>query len=184
METNRRKFLRKCGAAALIMGSAPLVAACNKVTSQNRRTDFPLLKPILSEQQIAIEKSVLANQDVKKMVREGYGCGEILLKAYIDKHNLHESILDTAVAFKNGFAFRDTCCLYSAAVMIFSLSVRNLSENRDTRYKLCEQKIKKFREWWLERSPLNCEDIYPECKNGFENQYKKVAYIVESIADE
>lgn len=185
MKKDRRSFLRQCGIITLSAGCGTLLGGCHLAAEENKpvHRNYPLLNPLQPEEKTIIEKSFLANQDVLGYVQEGYGCGEIMVQAYIKKHQLSEDLLHSVVAFKNGFAQRDTCCLYSTAVMLFGLSVRNLSSNRRERYRMCEEKIKRFRNWWMERSPLNCDDIFPACKNGYENQYKKVAYVVEQIAE-
>lgn len=185
MDTTRRSFIKNCGALTLGAAGGALLSSCTlgaNETKNIRPKSFPLLKPLTSDQSKLVESSYLANQDVKGYVKQGFGCGEIMMKAYIEKHQLSEDVLHSVVAFKNGFALRDTCCLYSTAIMIFGLSVKNLSDNRRERYRLCEAKIKRFRDWWKARSPMNCSDIFPACKNGYENQYKKVAYVVEEIA--
>ena len=182
---NRRKFVKNCTALSVAAGFGAIITGCNTPAAPARgpRKEYPLLAPLTKEQEEAIKDSYLANQDIEGWVDKGYGCGDVLIQAYMEKHNLSNDLLDATIAFKNGFACRDICCLYSTAMMIFSLSVSDYANDRESCYLYCEQKIKKFRNWWLSKSPLNCEDIYPLCKEGYENQYKRVAYVVEKIAD-
>lgn len=186
MAGDRRKFIKDCGLLTVAASCSGLLSACQTTAKEKtaRRSSFPLLAPFTEKQEALVKSSYLANQDVKGLVKEGYGCGDILLKAYAEKHRLSEDLLDATVAFKDGMGFRDTCCLYTCAVMIFGLSVKVLSQDRWERYNACKKKIERFRNWWLERSPMNCGDIFPACKNGYVNQYKKVAYVVEKILHE
>src|SRR6056297_932398 len=117
MAEDRRKFIKDCSLLTLAAGCSGLLSACQTTAKEKtvKHSSYPLLEPFTKKQEAIVKSSYLANQDVRGLVKEGFGCGDILLKAYAEKHYLSDDLLNATVAFKDGMGFRDTCCLYISA---------------------------------------------------------------------